>query len=66
MVQRRKFNAEFKREAVELTRRPQASVSQVAQELGVNANVLGKLSLTPLLVVLYRLKTLVSLHPPDN
>lgn len=42
MVQRRKFSTEFKREAVELTRRPQASVSQVAQELGVNANVLSR------------------------
>lgn len=42
MVQRRKFSAEFKREAVELTRRPQASVSQVAQELGVNANILSR------------------------
>ena len=42
MAQRRKFSAEFKREAVDLTRRPQASVSQVAQELGVNANVLSR------------------------
>ncbi len=42
MAQRRMFSAEFKREAVELTRRPQASVSQVAQELGVNANVLSR------------------------
>lgn len=42
MVQPRKFSAEFKREAVELTRRPQASVSQVAQELGVNANILSR------------------------
>src|SRR5512146_2026032 len=42
MAKRRRFSAEFKREAVELTRRPQASVSQVAQELGVNANVLSR------------------------
>ena len=42
MAQRRKFSAEFKREAVELTHRPQASVRQVAQELGVNANVLSR------------------------
>ncbi|MDE2270775.1 MAG: transposase [Xanthomonadaceae bacterium] len=42
MAKRRRFSAEFKREAVELTRRPQASVSEVAQELGVNANVLSR------------------------
>ena len=42
MTKRRKFSTEFKHEAVELTRRPQVSVSQVAQELGVNANVLSR------------------------
>ena len=42
MAQRRKFSAEFKREAVDLTRRPQISVNQAAQELGVNANVLSR------------------------
>jgi len=41
MAKRRRFSAKFKRQAVELTRRPQASVSQVAQKLGVNANVLS-------------------------
>ncbi|HJR14899.1 MAG TPA: transposase [Rhodanobacteraceae bacterium] len=37
MAQRRRFSAEFKREVVDLTRRPQTSVSQVAQEPGINA-----------------------------
>lgn len=39
MVQRQEFGAEFRREAVDLTRRQQVSVSQVAHGLGVNANV---------------------------
>ena len=42
MSKRRKFSAEFKREAVELTRTQSASVSQVARDIGVNANVLTR------------------------
>ncbi|MBN8714026.1 MAG: transposase [Xanthomonadales bacterium] len=41
-MKRRKFSAEFRREAIGLTRRPQASASQMAQGLGVNANLLGR------------------------
>ncbi len=36
MAKRRKFSEEFKREAVSLTRQPEASVSQVARDIGVN------------------------------
>jgi len=42
MSERRKFSAEFKREAVELTRAASASVSQVARDIGVNANQLTR------------------------
>ena len=42
MSKRRKCSAEFKHEVVELTHGPQASVSQVAQELRVQANVLSR------------------------
>ena len=42
MSKRRKFSAEFKREAVELTRTQSASVSQVARDIGVNANQLTR------------------------
>ena len=42
MQQRRKFSEEFKREAVGLTRQPDANVSQIAQDLGVNANLLWR------------------------
>jgi transposase len=42
MQQRRKFSEEFKREAVGLTRQPGASVAQIAQDVGVNANVLWR------------------------
>lgn len=40
MAKRRKYSEEFKREAVELTRQPGASVSQVARDIGVGANLL--------------------------
>lgn len=40
MAKRRKYSAEFKREAVGLTRQPGASVSQVARDIGVSANQL--------------------------
>ena len=42
MSERRKFSNEFKREAVELTRSANVTVSQVARELGVNATLLSK------------------------
>lgn len=40
MSKRRKYSEEFKREAVGLTRQPGASVSQVARDIGVRANLL--------------------------
>lgn len=42
MLQRRKFSAEFKRGTVELMRRPQVAVSQVAQKLGVDSDILSR------------------------
>ena len=42
MGTRRKFSAEFKREAVALTAQPDVSVAQVARELGIGANLLGR------------------------
>ncbi len=42
MQQRRKFSEEFKREAVGLTRQPGSNVSQIAQDVGVNANLLWR------------------------
>ncbi len=40
MEKRRKYSEEFKREAVGLTRQPGASVSEVARDIGVGANLL--------------------------
>ncbi len=42
MAKRRKFSEEFKREAVGLTRQPGASVTQVAQDIGVRPNLLWR------------------------
>ena len=42
MRQRRKFAAEYKREAVAMLQAPGVSVSQIAGELGIGANVLGR------------------------
>lgn len=42
MQQRRKFSEEFKREAVDLTRQADANVSQIAQDLGIGANLLWR------------------------
>jgi len=42
MSKRRKFSEEFKREAVELTRQPGATVSQIARDIGVGAGLLGR------------------------
>ena len=39
-MQRRRYNAEFKREAVRLASQPGQSKRQVAQELGIHENLL--------------------------
>ena len=39
---RRKYSAEFKREAVALANDPSVTQSQIAQELGISANMLGR------------------------
>ena len=41
MTTRRKYSAEFKREAVLQSQYPGVSCNQVARELGINPNVLG-------------------------
>ena len=42
MGQRRKFSAEYQREAVAMLPAPGVSVSQIAAELGIAVNVLGR------------------------
>ena len=42
MVQRRRFSAEYKREAVTMPDAPGVSVGQIAAELGIGAAVLGR------------------------
>ena len=42
MRTRRKYSAEFKREAVALANHPGVTKSQIARELGINANLLGR------------------------
>ena len=42
MSKRRKYSDEFKREAVQLTVHPGVSKSQIARELGINPNMLGR------------------------
>ena len=42
MTQRRRFSAEYKREAVTMLESPGVSVSQIAAELGIGATVLGR------------------------
>ena len=42
MAQRRKFSAEYKREAVAMLDAPGVSVGQIAAELGIGATVLGR------------------------
>ena len=42
MAQRRRFSVEYKREAVAMLESPGVSVSQIAAELGIGANVLGR------------------------
>jgi transposase-like protein len=48
MAQRRRFSAEYKREAVAMLQSPGVSVSQIAAELGIDANVLGRWRRFPL------------------
>ena len=42
MVGRRKFSAEYKREAVAMLDAPEVTVSQIAADLGIGANMLGR------------------------
>ena len=42
MAQRRRFSAEYKREAVAMLDAPGVSVGQIAAELGIGATVLGR------------------------
>lgn len=42
MSKRRKYSAEFKREAVQLASMPGATLRQVAQDLGLNEGMLGR------------------------
>ena len=42
MQKRRRYSAEYKREAVELARSSEVPISQVARELGINANMLAR------------------------
>lgn len=42
MSSRRKFTPEYKREAVQLVKAGDVPASQVARELGINANMLGR------------------------
>lgn len=42
MSKRRKFSAEFKREAVQLTRSPDVTLRQVAKDLGIGEGLLGR------------------------
>ena len=47
MVRRKKFSDEYKREAVRLATQLGVTKSQVAQELGINANLLGRVGSSP-------------------
>ena len=42
MAQRRRFSAEYKREAVAMLDAPGVTVNQIAAELGIGAAVLGR------------------------
>jgi transposase len=42
MAQRRRFSAEYKREAVAMLESPGVSISQIAAALGIGATVLGR------------------------
>ena len=42
MAQRRRFSAEYKREAVAMLESPGVTVNQIAAELGMGASMLGR------------------------
>jgi transposase len=42
MTKRRKYSAEFKREAIGLTRQPGVSCRQIALDIGINPNLLTR------------------------
>lgn len=42
MSKRRKYSAEFKREAVALANQPGVTKAQISRELGINANLLTR------------------------
>ena len=42
MSSRRKYSKEFKREAVRMADTPGVTLKQIAEELGINAHLLGK------------------------
>jgi len=42
MTKRRKYSAEFKREAIALTCQPGVSCRQIALEIGINPNLLSR------------------------
>jgi transposase len=42
MSSRRRYSQEYKREAVQMVQSGDVAVSQVARELGINANMLGR------------------------
>ena len=42
MSKRRKYSAEFKREAVQLAAMPDVTLRQVARDLGINEGLLGR------------------------
>lgn len=42
MSKRRKYSAEFKREAVTLANQPGVTKAQISRELGINANLLTR------------------------
>jgi transposase len=42
MQKRRKYSREYKQEAVQLAQQSDKSINQVAHDLGINANMLGR------------------------
>lgn len=42
MPKRREYSTEFKREAIALANQPGVTKAQVARELGINANMIGR------------------------
>ena len=54
MARRRKFSDEYKREAVQLATQPGVTKSQVAGELGINANLLSRWCCPQHIVAIHR------------